>query len=737
MDIKSKNYLHNKFIKFLCFLIITVSTSFFFKEFYKVIQIYENKNNFDILFIDDFKDSYNFKSSVDTLIDDLFKLNIEYRNEDYIKEGNLITENRVNDYFKNLFYTYEKNSSNIDYDINRNDRFNNYKKNNLDKYEYIKKKLIQDDLNTYNDKLNALNQLFTIDIYFDIKLDGKSQIYTNSTHKEKLKEYSIYSNFEYYITPNGEPKDVGMPFNYMPKTEYDSILNKYKVKYRLENIEYIDMYLCFSSDYLRLYKSEFEDDKNDLINIACNLSISFFIAILFFIYLCIIIGKNNFKDKDIKLNFFDNLYNDIKLFIIIGLLSLFVVSYYYIYYMKNYSNKLNLAFVLTFIFSALVLSFILSLVKNIKSKKLLKNSLIFKCIEFFYIKLIKKFIIDIIKSFFITIKDSLFSNLKFNKKITLILFLYIIFYCFYILFALAVYSIELLIISPIFIIIPSIFIIYKLKNYKYIKLGLKEIENGNLNHKINIDNNGEFLELASSINNISDGFNKALKDKMKSEKLKTDLITNVSHDIKTPLTSIITYVDLLKKEDDNDKQKKYISILDKKSKRLKILIDDLFEASKASSGNIDIDIKNLDLVQLLNQLIAEVEDKIKENKLTIKLNSPNDKINIKADGNLLSRIFENIFSNVFKYSLKNTRVYIDIEEENNYYKISIKNTSAYELNICEDELMQRFKRGDKSRNTSGHGLGLSIATSLSQLQNIKFYIKIDGDLFKSILEIKK
>lgn len=737
MDIKSKNYLHNKFIKFLCFLIIIISTSFFFKEFYKLNKIYEKGNNLEILFLGNFEESSRFKSSVNELAHDLFELKIKYRNENYIKEGHLINEFRIDNYFNNLFYDYERNSSNVDYSINKDERFNNYKKANSDKYSVIKEKLIEDDLKIYRNKLDELNKIKSVDIYLDIKIKGTSQIYTNNNYKDKLKKEEFYSKYPYYITPDSKSNSYNMPMYFYLKGDYNKILSRYTDFQNLETIDYIDMYLCFSSDYINIYKTQFEEDKRDLMNISYNLSISFFVAILFFIYLCIVIGRTNFKDSSVKLNFIDKLYTDIKLSIIIIFSSLFVVSYYYIHFEKNFLNKLNLIFILTLILSSFVLICILSLIKDLKAKRLIKHSLTFKCISFFYIKFVKKLIIDVIKSFFITIKESVFSNLKFNKKITLILFLYSTFYCLYILFALAVYSIELFIISPIFIILPSIFIIYKLKNYNSIKQGLKEIENGNLTHKININKNGEFLELASSINRISDGFDKALKDKIKSEKLKTDLITNVSHDIKTPLTSIITYVDLLKKEDDNDKQKKYISILDKKSKRLKILIEDLFEASKASSGNIDTDIKNLDLIELLNQLIAEVEDKITKNKLIIRLNSPHEKINIKADGNLLSRIFENIFSNVFKYSLKNTRVYIDIEEESNYFKISIKNTSAYELNICEDELMQRFKRGDKSRNTSGHGLGLSIAKSLSQLQNIKFHIKIDGDLFKSILEIPK
>ena len=218
--------------------------------------------------------------------------------------------------------------------------------------------------------------------------------------------------------------------------------------------------------------------------------------------------------------------------------------------------------------------------------------------------------------------------------------------------------------------------------------------------------------------------------------MKSELITNVSHDLKTPLTSIINYVELIKKEEDISPEylKDYVNVLDSKSKRLKILIEDLFEASKASSGNIELNMEKIDLTQLLRQSIGEMEEKLSEAKLNLKINVPEEKTYIRADGRRLYRVLENLLGNISKYSLPNTRVYIDIIEEDGKVKLTMKNISSYELNFDPDEIMERFKRADDSRNTEGSGLGLAIARDLVNLQGGTFSIDIDGDLFKSIVE---
>ncbi len=280
------------------------------------------------------------------------------------------------------------------------------------------------------------------------------------------------------------------------------------------------------------------------------------------------------------------------------------------------------------------------------------------------------------------------------------------------------------------------YVLKKLWYLSYIMDGTQRIKNGDIHHKLKLIGEDNFTTLADNINNIRDGLDKAIDNQLKSERMKSELITNVSHDLKTPLTSIINYIELIKKEEDISPEylKDYVNVLDSKSKRLKILIEDLFEASKASSGNIELNMGKIDLTQLLRQSIGEMEEKLSEANLDLKINVPEEKSYVRADGRRLYRVLENLLSNIAKYSLPNTRVYIDIIEEDNKVKLTMKNISSYELNFDSDEIMERFKRADESRNTEGSGLGLAIARDLVNLQGGVFSIDIDGDLFKSIIE---
>ena len=258
----------------------------------------------------------------------------------------------------------------------------------------------------------------------------------------------------------------------------------------------------------------------------------------------------------------------------------------------------------------------------------------------------------------------------------------------------------------------------------------KEIADGN--YGINIDENETYFKgVAHSFNTISDNLSTAVEDAVKSERMKTELITNVSHDLKTPLTSIINYSDLIINENTSDEEKnEYATVIYEKSIKLKHLIEDLFEVSKASSGNIDLNLEDIDLRAVIMQIAGEWEDKFAEKNLEIVLNLSDESIILNLDGNKTSRVLDNLFSNIYKYAMPNTRVYVDLKQEDGTV-FTIKNISNYALNIKSEELMDRFKRGDESRNTEGSGLGLSIASSLVSAQGGKFNIEIDGDLFKT------
>lgn len=262
---------------------------------------------------------------------------------------------------------------------------------------------------------------------------------------------------------------------------------------------------------------------------------------------------------------------------------------------------------------------------------------------------------------------------------------------------------------------------------------LAKIKEGNLENKLDINNyDKEFEDTIKNVNGIIENYYMEIEKGIKSERLKTELITNVSHDIKTPLTSIINYVDLLKKEDiNNEKANEYLNILDNKSQRLKRLIEDLVEASKVSSGNIELHIEKICIEDLINQTIAEFSDKFEEKNLSVIIEKEKEeKTYIEADNRYMYRVIENMYSNIYKYALENSRIYIELKENNGKINITLKNISKEKLNISADELMQRFVRGDKSRKTEGSGLGISIAKSLIEMQNGIFSIAIDGDLFR-------
>lgn len=265
-----------------------------------------------------------------------------------------------------------------------------------------------------------------------------------------------------------------------------------------------------------------------------------------------------------------------------------------------------------------------------------------------------------------------------------------------------------------------------------LKDGLRKISEGNLDFKINLDGmHGDNLEMAECINGLGNGLHAAVQESMKSERLKADLITNVSHDIKTPLTSIINYVDLLKREKiESEKIRGYIDVLDSKSQRLKQLTEDLVEASKISSGNITLEFVNLNLKELIQQTNGEFSERFKAKDLELVCTLSEEPLMIRADGRRAWRIIENLYVNVAKYAMPGTRVYVNAQKKENRVIMTIKNISEHRLNINADELTERFIRGDISRSTEGSGLGLSIAKNLAVLQQGTFDIYLDGDLFK-------
>lgn len=319
-------------------------------------------------------------------------------------------------------------------------------------------------------------------------------------------------------------------------------------------------------------------------------------------------------------------------------------------------------------------------------------------------------------------------NNKIILKIVTVNFLILAVVCtlwFFGIFALLVYSVIL------FGILRKYFDDLRGKYASLLKI-TNQMAEGDLDVEITEDL-GIFNPFKEEIRKIQDGYQKAVEKEVQSQRMRTELVTNVSHDLKTPLTAIITYVNLLKEERDEEKRKEYVDILDKKSLRLKALIEDLFEISKASSQNVTLQIVDVDVVNLFKQVKLELDDKFKKSGLDFRCTYPEEKLICPLDSQKTYRIFENLLINVSKYTLEGTRVYVRIftEDKGQTAVIQVLNVSAEEITVKASDLTERFVRGDASRNTEGSGLGLAIAKSFAELQKGSFKISIEGDLFKA------
>ena len=348
-----------------------------------------------------------------------------------------------------------------------------------------------------------------------------------------------------------------------------------------------------------------------------------------------------------------------------------------------------------------------SLIKRIKGRNLWKNSLLRVIVRFIY---------------------KIYDNRKKTTKTVLLLCGFFLVQGIAVLFRNGVTMLLVLLadVGVFYVVLNGLLLKEKLKK------GIEEIALGNMEYQIPLQGlRGENLKLAEMINGIANGFHMAVEEAMKNERLKTDLITNISHDIKTPLTSIINYVAILKQSDIADpKIQGYLDILEAKAQRLKTLTEDVVEASKVSSGNISLEYMDVDLVEMIQQTEGEMAEKFEARNLKMIVNLPAEPAVVHVDGRRMWRVLENIFGNAAKYAMPGTRVYADLKLEEDTVDLSLKNVSEHQLNISADELTERFIRGDLSRSSEGSGLGLSIAQSLTTMQGGTFNLYLDGDLFR-------
>jgi signal transduction histidine kinase len=691
LDIKSKSFSHSIFTKLVVFIIVILC-------FAGVVTVFLNTVNrqggdFEAAFEKDYYHSRDFRDDSSRLALTLANLIVEYKSEEHILNGGTIHEEELRAKEDRLYSEFESNYREFDPKLSHKENYQRFAELYAGRIAQIKTKLIQDDLREYQAALQKLGEYPGVYYY----ASNGTQEFTNSPSLDKafFKTYPAYLIYD-QTEAIGFPPDVNEHlFTYSFSFRQDSLLNPQNDV----------IYIAFTPQFLDSRSEAWQNNKeivtNSLKQIG-GLSLGLLAALIF---LLVITGRKAFGDQEVHLNALDRLYTDFNLCLCALLIGLWAGTISF----SLFEQQLYQAtFPVTLVIGACGLCLVLSLVRHLKNRTLLKHSLTY----------------TVLAKLFGFLRD-LYDSGSIAWKIVLIVIGYP------------------LIVGATFFIFPitigaAVWLAFKkVQEYQAIRAGLARVREGDLQHKITVTGSGELAKLAEDINRMTEGLNKAVANELKSERLKTELITNVSHDIRTPLTSIITYVDLLKGEKDPDQAAKYLEVIDQKSQRLKILTDDLFEAAKASSGSIPVDLAQIDLISLITQGLGELDDKIQAQQLEFKLNHPPEKVYITADGKLFWRALENLFANIFKYALPGSRVYIEVEDLGESARLVLKNISAAELNIAADALLERFVRGDEARSTQGSGLGLSIAKSLIEMQKGRFELEIDGDLFKVIILMPK
>jgi len=462
------------------------------------------------------------------------------------------------------------------------------------------------------------------------------------------------------------------------------------------------------------------------------------LALLLFIYLLCVCGKT--KDGEHKSMWLDNIWTEVHLAAIGGLgfgaivICVILLDDYFTGHFPY--NLMNIVVgISATIASAVVITSILSIIRNIKCKRFVESSIIVRVIRWCWKTFVK--VLVWLRNGFVGCRNLVFGTL--SKKTGIILISMLFVYTALIgMFGFLGYNEELFIVFGVLLFFFGAFVVaYRAKDLDEIKKGVSEVRNGNVAYKIPELKSEDMKVLATNINDIAKGLDESVSAKVKAERMKTELITNVSHDLKTPLTSIISYTELLANvEGLPEEAKDYAQIIANKSDRLKTLTQDLFDISKVQSGNESVVLEKLDVSLLINQSLGEHDNEIKKSELPFCVNAPKE-LYISADGRKMSRVISNLISNILKYTMKNTRVFISAYEENGEVVMEFKNIASYPMEFNVDEIVGRFVRGDESRTQEGNGLGLAIAKSYTEICNGKFEIVLDGDMFKAILKFRK
>jgi len=569
----------------------------------------------------------------------------------------------------------------------------------------------------------ALSNWYWSDIDLD-KYYSDKNIYYEIYDVRNDKTYTNYKNQPVLATGTGEYYD------HLQKSRIDPGTGKEYIFHESECVAKAKIYVALNMQ------------KNDMFSVVCKIieigfkcrfaivfillfALSLLIAL--WCYLFCVSGRT--PQGELRLNYLDKLPFDIyTLFMAFAAVqSILAVDFVAV----DFASAVLSVFLIGSLDYFLGLTYLLSFADRIKNGTLIKNNIIYYVLKFLFNNL-KKFYAFIL---------NVFSGLNMVYKTVAVIAVALVLESvgIVILFE-ALYHFEPEIFIVIVVLLNIVFVIlalYFAVVMQRIKQGGERIAGGDLEYKIDTAYMlGDFKHFSESLNNINMGLQNAVNERIKSERFKTELITNVSHDIKTPITSIVNYVDLIKKEQyDNQKIKGYIEVLDRQSLRLKKLVEDLVEASKASTGSLSVNLTECDVGVLLSQTVGEFSERLNKAGVATVMNVPDEPLKVLADGRHLWRVFDNLMNNVCKYAMPASRVYLDAKASDGRAVITFRNISKFELNISADELMERFVRGDSSRNTEGSGLGLSIAKSLIELQNGTMTLVVDGDLFKVKIEL--
>ncbi len=573
------------------------------------------------------------------------------------------------------------------------------------------------------------------DLYCDDKIDyyikWNDRVFTNcgATTAEELTQGDFYS----YITmEKGNIERYSEPSH----NKYSRYLLEEIIRY--DEASTITMATKVKDDVVAEFQEIWERQAG-IVNDTLTEALFFVVlAILLLIYLICVCGKN--KDGEQKTNWIDNVWAEVHLAAMVGFALGVIVLCAIIY--DEFStghfphNLTNIVIgIASAVASAVCLTSILSIIRNIKCKKFVQTSIIARIVKWCFKTLFS--ILRWLRNGFVGYRNLLFKTLSKKTGVILISMLFVYTALIGIFGVCTIITPVWIILGVLLFLFASFVVAYRAKDLDEVKKGVSEVRNGNVSYKIPELKSEDMKALATNINDIAKGLDESVSAKVKAERLKTELITNVSHDLKTPITSIISYTELLSKiEELPEEAKDYVSVISKKSERLKNLTQDLFDISKVQSGNEDVVLEKLDVALLINQSLGENDSEIQKSELPFCVDAPKE-LYISADGRKMSRVVSNLINNILKYTMKNTRVFITAFEKDGEVIMEFKNIASYPMNFNADEIVGRFVRGDESRTADGNGLGLAIAKSYTEICNGKFEVVIDGDMFKAILKFRK